>query len=115
VPVSFSEINNFAVLAEMSYPDAGMMPELSFGTHFFLDLVETHIFYTAIFLGNKNVYFNEEWLSRLPNQFKKLLPDETKYQKIVRVFDLGEKGLHLFSDLSSQRVISIINPPTKSR
>jgi hypothetical protein len=49
VPVTFSEINNITVLSEVAYEGGNLMPELSFGTHFFRDLVETDIFYVAIF------------------------------------------------------------------
>ena len=44
VPVRFSEINNIAVLVEIAYMRDDLIPELSFGTHFFQDLVETDIF-----------------------------------------------------------------------
>jgi hypothetical protein len=48
VPVSFSEIDGFAVLCELAWSKAGYNPELSFGSHFFQDLVETGIYYAAI-------------------------------------------------------------------
>ena len=64
VPVSFSEINNVSVMVEVAYEGGNLMPELSFGTHFFMDLVETDIFYAAIFPQKENVIFNENILSR---------------------------------------------------
>ena len=42
--VSFAEISNINVVCEVSYKEAGYLPELSFGTHFFQDLVESGIF-----------------------------------------------------------------------
>ena len=44
IPVSFSEINNVTVLVEVAYEGGNLMPDLSFGTHFFQDLVEGDIF-----------------------------------------------------------------------
>jgi hypothetical protein len=35
IPVSFAEISNIKVVCEVSYKDAGYMPELSFGSHLF--------------------------------------------------------------------------------
>ncbi len=49
VPVRFSEINNVSFLGEIAYTAGNLMPELSFGTHFFQDLVENRIFFVAIF------------------------------------------------------------------
>jgi hypothetical protein len=68
VPVAFAEINNITILAEIAYEGGNLMPELSFGTHFFQDLIEGDIFYVAIFPEKENVTFNREWLARMPNK-----------------------------------------------
>ena len=49
VPVSFAAINHFCAICEMSDSEVGYMPELSYGSHMFQDLVEAEIFYTALF------------------------------------------------------------------
>jgi hypothetical protein len=49
VPVKFSEINNMAAIGEVAFAEGDLMPELSFGSHFFQDLVEADIFYLALF------------------------------------------------------------------
>ena len=36
------------------------MPELSYGSHFFQDIVESEIFYVAIFDGYRDVIFNPD-------------------------------------------------------
>ncbi|MDY4694304.1 MAG: hypothetical protein SO401_12340 [Blautia sp.] len=41
VPVHFTEISNMAAMCEISYQNEGMMPEISYGSHFFQDLVES--------------------------------------------------------------------------
>ncbi len=48
IPVSFSEIDGFTILGEIAWSKAGYNPELSFGSHFFQDLVETGMYYAAI-------------------------------------------------------------------
>ena len=47
VPVAFAEISGFSVLCEVSDSRAGYMPELSYGSHMFQDLVEADILYCA--------------------------------------------------------------------
>jgi len=53
VPVTFAEISRATALVEVAYEGGNLIPELSFGTHFFQDLVETDIFYVALFPGKK--------------------------------------------------------------
>jgi hypothetical protein len=105
VPVRFSEINNMTILGEIAYEGGNLMPELSFGTHFFQDLVENDIFYMALFPQNDNCTFNRQWLENMPNQLVDLLPDKAKYQDVVRVFDIKDKQLHMLSDVLSQEFL----------
>ena len=81
------------------------MPELSFGTHFFQDLVENQIFYAALFPEKDNVFFNESLLSSLKNMFDETLPEFGKYKDVIGVYDVSEKNLKIISDVLSQRVI----------
>jgi len=57
VPVRFSEINQMAALCEISYPGGNLMPELSYGSHFFMDLIEGQTYYIALFCEKQNVVF----------------------------------------------------------
>jgi hypothetical protein len=104
VPVSFAEINNVMVLTEIAYEGGNLMPELSFGTHFFQDLVETDIFYVALFPGKEDVVFNHELLVKLPNILADLLPDSAKYEGVVKVYDTAGENLQIMCDMMSQRV-----------
>jgi hypothetical protein len=104
VPVNFAEINNIAVLAEIAYEGGNLMPELSFGTHFFQDLVETDIFYAAIFPQKENVIFNREWFAKTPNLLTDFVPEAGKYTDVVKVFEVETGQLQIMCDLVSQRV-----------
>lgn len=121
VPVSFSEINNVAVLCELACEGTNLVPDLSFGTHFFQDLVETDIFYVAIFPSNKGFSFNEQWFASQPNNLANLLPDKDKYADVIKVIDLtasettachGEadrrSGARILGDVISQKVICFL-------
>ncbi|MFA5388735.1 MAG: PEP/pyruvate-binding domain-containing protein [Candidatus Omnitrophota bacterium] len=110
VPVKFAEINNITVLCEIAFSEGNLMPELSFGTHFFQDLVETKIFYAALFPEKKDVSFNIKWLRQLKNIFTELAPGASRYKDVIEVYETGAKGLKLMSDVVTQRVICFSSP-----
>ncbi|HWQ75644.1 MAG TPA: PEP/pyruvate-binding domain-containing protein [Syntrophomonas sp.] len=98
IPVSFAEICNAAVLVEVAREEEGLMPELSFGTHFFQDLVETRIFYGALFPMREEVIFNPGLLEEFNNQFAAWLPEYEKWQEVIKVYDIGAAGQELWLD-----------------
>jgi hypothetical protein len=105
VPVSFSEINNMSVLCEVSYPSGNLMPELSYGSHFFQDLVEGDIFYIALFCEKDDVVFNGGRFDHHPDILEAVLPEAAKYQNVIRVCDMKDVGLRILADVVSQTVV----------
>jgi hypothetical protein len=105
VPVKFAEINNVVVLTEIAFSAGNLIPELSFGTHFFQDLVETKIFYAALFPEKKDVIFNSRWLGQLKNLFEEIMSQSSKYEDVIGVYDVSDKGLRIMSDVVSQKVM----------
>ena len=105
VPISFSEINNMSVLAEVAFTSGNLMPELSFGSHFFQDLVEAEIFYLAIFPESKNCFLNRSWLQKQPNALEGLAPTAARFKKIVKIFRLQKKDLFIMADVVSQQLV----------
>jgi len=107
VPVSFAEICNASVLVEVAESEGGYMPELSFGTHFFQDLVETRIFYTALFQGKENVIYQDLLLEEVNNCFAELLPDYEKWQTVIKVIEPARHGKELWldSDMETQQTV----------
>ena len=61
VPVRYSELSNSGCLVELGIPKQGMAPELSYGTHFFLDLDCDNILYLPVFEGANGNIFNRDW------------------------------------------------------
>jgi len=108
VPVSFSEINNVAVLGELACEGTNLVPDLSFGTHFFQDLVETDIFYIAIFPSHKGFSFNEKWFHSQPNRLESLLPEKAKYADVIKVIDLADTPARIVGDIVSQQVMCFL-------
>ena len=105
VPITFSEINKITVVAEIAYRDGSLIPDLSFGTHFFQDLVEMDIFYMAIYPEKEKVFFNSKWLEGLPNRLTELLPQDGRYADVVKVYDVKDKDLKLVSDVLNQKLV----------
>jgi len=105
VPVTFSEINNITAIGEIAYQDGSLIPDLSFGTHFFQDMVEMDIFYMAIYPEKKDVIFNTAWMKKQPNVLTDLMPDDARFAKVVYVYDVRNKDLRLLSDIVTQKMI----------
>ncbi len=103
IPVSFSEISNISVLCEKEFKTGSMTPELSYGSHFFQDLVEENIFYCALFTEKDDVFFNEEIINANENILTKILPDEEKYNDIIKVIE--PDGAKIISNIVSNKVI----------
>ena len=104
VPVRFAEINAMAAIGEISFSAGGLQPELSFGTHFFQDLVETGIFYVALNPEKQDCLVNASMLTALPNRLSELLPDDARFAEVLRVVDLPA-GYQLRADIMSQKVV----------
>lgn len=105
VPVRFAEINNISVLVEIASMSENVLPELSFGTHFFQDLVETNIFYVAIFPEKDGVQFNINILDSYPNILEDIMPGGAGYKNVVKVCDTSSKPLKIMADIVSQKLV----------
>ncbi len=74
VHVTYGDIYNTRALVEISGQGIGSSPEPSFGTHFFQDLMEAHIFLLAVFLDDKDAVFNRDFFYDTPNRLADWLP-----------------------------------------
>ena len=104
VPVHFMEINRFDCIAELAYSSHGLRPELSYGSHFFQDLVEAGTFYVALYPGEEGCVLDEALFEECENVYSKLIRLEPgdAMADVIRVFDLGESGAILYSEVGSQ-------------
>ena len=85
VPVSFAQISGFCGICEVSDNRAGYMPELSYGSHMFQDLVEAGIFYCALWGDERTVKYNETFFGDLENLFPVICPERKELAEIFRV------------------------------
>ena len=61
VRVTYAGISNTAMLIEIARRKGSYVPDLSFGTHFFQDLVEARIRYLALYPDEDGILFNEDF------------------------------------------------------
>ncbi len=108
VPVRFTDLCHMDAICEVSYDNLGLMPELSYGSHFFQDIVESDIFYTALFQNRRDVHFNEKKILSQPNILATLLAHSTEekiYTNVIHVAEVKEDGVEIFSDIVKQKSI----------
>lgn len=66
IPVNFAEISRAGVLCELVMMRAGLVPDVSLGTHFFNDLVERDMLYLAVRPERTGVALDWEFLRQAP-------------------------------------------------
>ncbi|MEZ6085358.1 MAG: PEP/pyruvate-binding domain-containing protein [Phycisphaerae bacterium] len=81
----YSDINNTRMLVEVARTKAGYTPEVSFGTHFFQDLVEADIQYLPLYPDEPDSCFSESFFGQPENALASLLPKDADFAEIVRV------------------------------
>ncbi len=97
VRVTYADIYNTKVLIELGVAQDGKPPELSYGTHFFQDLVESGIYSLPIPLHLEGASFNWPFFRLAPNSLTKFLPEDDKLAPYLKVIDLPKvtKGWRL--------------------
>lgn len=101
VPVSFADISGFAGVCEVSDDRAGYMPELSYGSHMFQDLVEADIFYCAVWNDARTAAYRPQLLDGEPNRFADYCPNMPELEHMFRVIE--PRGLHFWLDPVNNR------------
>ncbi|MBN1619205.1 pyruvate, phosphate dikinase, partial [candidate division WOR-3 bacterium] len=92
VRVTYSDINNTSMLVEIAKKKKGYLPELSFGTHFFQDLVESQIRYLPLYPDDEDSLFNSDFFSLSKNSLSDYvnLPQNKKetFEDVIRLIDI---------------------------
>ncbi|HVO65893.1 MAG TPA: PEP/pyruvate-binding domain-containing protein [Syntrophales bacterium] len=112
VNASYADINNTSALVEVAREEAGHLPEFSYGTHFFLDLVEAGIIYMPVYPNDPEADFNNDFFYNSPNILLELLPSAAKFTGLIRVIDIlaatGGKHAKVVADPRKQRAICYV-------
>jgi len=88
VSVTYADISNTAVLIEIARRKGDYVPDLSFGTHFFQDLVESRIRYLPLYPDDHDIAFNEMFLKSSSNLLPTILPEFAHLADTIRVIDV---------------------------
>jgi DNA-binding phage protein len=114
VRVTYSDINKAKLLVEIAFAKDGYTPEVSYGTHFFQDLVEADITIVPLYPDNPGAIFNEDFLVNTENILESILPEARDSQDVVRVIHVpsARKGnfLHVVVDSRQGRGLGFFGP-----
>jgi hypothetical protein len=117
VSVTYSDISNTAMLIEIARKQKDYVPEPSFGTHFFQDLVEASIQYLPLYPDESGVIFNEDFLTSQPNILADILPDFAHLAHVIRVIDVPASAngqvLQVLMNAESNEALALLTKPAK--
>jgi hypothetical protein len=107
VRVTYANINKAKLLMEISFAKEGYTPEVSYGTHFFQDLVEADIVIIPLFPDDPNALFNEAFLLDSQNILSDIAPEFKDCKEVVRVIHVpsvrNSQFLHVYMDVLNQK------------
>jgi hypothetical protein len=113
VNVSYADIDNASVLVEIAREEAGHIPEVSYGTHFFQDLVEDRIIYLPVYPDDRQAEFNKEFFENASNMICRLLPDAEKFERFIKLIDVSAASRGQFAqvvaDPHSQKAVCFLS------
>ncbi len=119
VPVSYSDICHTSLLIEVARMKGNYRPDVSFGTHFFQDLVEAKIAYLPLYPDEEQNIWNEEILNCSPSVLADILPEYADLEQVLRVIHIPEvaegKLLHIIMDGESDEALAFLVPQRKNR
>lgn len=119
VPVQYQDINNTCLLVEVAMKKGGYLPELSFGTHFFQDLVEAGIMYLPLYPGEGDSTMNRDILMGSTNLIGSFVDDTKGLDDVIRVVGIADvsKGGSLTVHMDGERneALAFLAPPDHSR
>jgi hypothetical protein len=114
VRVTYANINKAKILMEIAFAKEGYTPEVSYGTHFFQDLVEADIAIVPLFPDDPKAFLNESFLRESPNLLAEIAPDARGCAEVVRVIHIPSvcsgQYLHVYLDMNAPRGLGFIGP-----
>ena len=114
VKVTYADIYNTRMLIEIAVARNGIIPEVSYGTHFFQDLVESKIYPLSLYPDNPNVVFNQEFFNGSPNCLSELLPSDSVYSDYIKVIHVPRASqgrlLRVVMNAEESRALGYLRP-----
>jgi len=114
VHVAYSDIHNAGALVELTGEAIGASPEPSFGTHFFQDLMEAHIYPLAVFLDDKSTIFKRELFYSTPNRLSDFVQVNHRIMDTLHLIDVNDyreaHHMDLVMDGEKSRAVAYLVP-----
>jgi hypothetical protein len=119
VYIGYADIYNTRALVEIAGPGIGPVPEPSFGTHFFQDLLEANIYPLAIYLNDDGVGFNRDFFYNTPNHLEEVLDEKTTSPNCLRLIKVADyrQGHHidLIMDDERSQAVAFLAPDAETK
>ena len=96
VPTRFADISCFSEICEVSDSRTGFMPELSYGSHMFQDMVEAEMTYSAIWNDPRTLRYEPDLLADGRDLFPEICPELSELQDLIVVKE--PRDLHFWLD-----------------
>ena len=115
VPVTYADICHTALLVEIARQKGSYLPDVSFGTHFFNDLVESGIHYLPLYPDDDGVVWNDRFLTGSANCLAEVSPEYADMSEVVRVVHVPAaadgKMLQVIMDAEADRALAFLAEP----
>ena len=90
VEIDLSDIDSGAAVIDIPLRPIPYIPEFSYETYLFQDLLKANIHYLMLYTGNNDDYINRKFLKQSPNIITDILPESEELSKIIKVIDLSQ-------------------------
>ncbi len=114
VHVTYGDIYHTQALLEIGLSHGQGRPELSFGTHFFHDLVETEIQVLALWPDEDHGLFNWDFFSNAACSLAEISPEDAHLSPHLRVIDIPAtsegRAIHLYMNGLEEKAIGFLGP-----
>ncbi len=90
VPVKFADINTVSIICELVEMNENLIPDVSLGTHFFNDIVETQMLYLAVFPHLEENIVNRAFLEKSHNKLTDLIHGADEWCNAIKIIDVED-------------------------
>jgi hypothetical protein len=106
------------MLVEIAKKKSKHQPELSFGTHFFQDLVEANIKYLPLYPEDDGVVFQSSFFHGNTNALEATLPEYADLSHVIKVINISEnyfkKELVVLMNADLGKAVAYLDQPHKA-
>jgi hypothetical protein len=115
VPVTYADICHTSILVEIARKKGSYLPDVSFGTHFFNDLVESGINYLPLYPDDPAVVWNDDFLQGSANCLAEVAPEYADMEGVVRVIRVADAAngrlLQVVMDAEADKALAFLAEP----